>query len=246
MARNVQEPTQVDENVGTAHERKTFRHPAFAQISAGRINGGTVLYGSDFQHQHFVRIRIAPSELHRSLSNDNHYAGMRPHIEVDLSEAQWATFVSSLNVGMGTPCTVTQLGEKALPGLPDPVDRREQFSEEARMRMARAAKRLDELEADLAASGLSQKKVKELADKIRAARHDIGSNLKFVADQFDEHMERTVESAKVEVNAYATNLVQRAGLEALAGRAGAPVELSYRNDNGHLGPVVEGNNGPAS
>jgi hypothetical protein len=229
MAREVQEPTVTTENGGTAHERVVFRHPAFGQISAGRINGSTNLYGSDFKHQHFIRVRIQPSELHRSLSNDNYYSSLRPYIEVDMSEAQWATFVSSMNVGMGVPCTITEREGATLPALPAPPDRRDQFAGEARHRMQRAARRIEGLSAMIADSGLSKVKAKALLDELAAARADIGSNLQFVAGQFDEHMERTVESAKQEVNAYATNLVMRTGLQALAGPSnGAPaLELTY-------------------
>lgn len=228
MARRVQEPTLREENTGTAHERHVYEHPSYGVIGASRVSGQRVLFGSDFRHQHFIRIRIQPAELWRSLSNDTPYASMRTHIEVDLSEAQWATFVSSMNVGSGVPCTLTSLNGTSIPDLPDPIDKSEQFAQEARHRMSRAVERLDELEKDLAESGLSQKKVKELAGKIRAARSDLGPNLQFVADQFDEHMERTVEAAKSEVNAYATHLVMRTGLQALEGSGGAPaLELAY-------------------
>ncbi|KKL96942.1 hypothetical protein LCGC14_1839510, partial [marine sediment metagenome] len=78
------------------------RHPAYAQIGAMRVSGshGAYLYGSDFRHQHYIMIQIHDSVLHRSLSGDRAHSGKRL-IEVALSEAQWATFVSSLNQGSG-------------------------------------------------------------------------------------------------------------------------------------------------
>src|SRR3546814_2680674 len=56
-------------------ERTTTTHPAFAQISASRVTGLANLYGSDFAHQSYVRIRVNPSEMHRSLANDWPHAG---------------------------------------------------------------------------------------------------------------------------------------------------------------------------
>lgn len=223
MSRDVQEPS-VTEN----GSRKIYAHPAYGQLSASRVEGGRVLYGSDFQHQRYIRIRISPSRLERNLANDWLHAG-RPVIEVDVSEAQWATFVSSMNVGQGVPCTIAALQGETVPGIPDPVDRSAQFAGEVRSKLERADKVLRELEEHIQACGVPKSKQADLLNAVRAARNDVGSNVKFVAEQFDEHMERTVEAAKVEVNAYATNLVMRTGLQALADAQGgvAPLELTY-------------------
>lgn len=49
------EVKQVDRYGETAQET---RHPAYGQISASRVSGERVLYGSDFRHRNFVQIRI--------------------------------------------------------------------------------------------------------------------------------------------------------------------------------------------
>lgn len=225
MAREVQEPTVVRE--GGPLEGDVYTHPAYAQIGASRVSGGAVLYGSDFLHQNYIRVRIAPSELKRSLANDWFHGSNRPYIEIDLSEAQWATFVSSMNVGNGVPCTLAYRDGESIPGLPRPVDRTEQFSGEVRERMDKAISELDRLREMIGASGLSQKKQAELLGAVEKAATNMGSNVRYVAEQFDEHMERTIEGAKTEVNAYVMNGVMRAGLAALG--QPAPLELGYSN-----------------
>ena len=97
------EPTVVEENVGTCHERTVYSHPAYAQIRASRVSGSTNLYASDFNHSHFMTVTISKSEHHRHLSNDwYHEKGQL--IEIAMSESQWAHFISSANVGSGSQC----------------------------------------------------------------------------------------------------------------------------------------------
>lgn len=212
-ARPIQEPTVTPDarDNGTWHE-----HPAFASIHAHRVSGGAVLFGSDFLHQSYITVRIATCKLKRDLCTDWHHVSSPPYIEVSLSEAQWATFVSSLNVGSGTPCTLKSRDGQHVPGLPAPVDRREQFAFEQDERHQRAMRSLKEAADAIASSGLSKVKQKELLDKISDAQMNFGSNQRFVAEQFAEHMETTVEAAKMEIHGYIAGATRQLGLEALA------------------------------
>src|SRR3954470_19367469 len=117
--RKAEKPTTeiVDQKSGTEEIEK---HPAYGQIAASRVTsgGGATLYGSDFKHSNFITIRVHASEQHRSLSHDWHYA--RDMLcEVALSEAQWATFVSSLNAGMGVPCTLSYVAPDGIGPVPE-------------------------------------------------------------------------------------------------------------------------------
>lgn len=214
MPREIEEPVTTKED-GPCSEYVT-RHPAYGQISASRVSGYGVLYDSEFKHQHYVTITIRRSEQHRSLSRDWHF-GREELIEVALSEAQWASFVSSMNVGMGVPCTIQHVQRKQIPGLPDPVSKREQFLKEAEKTQEDGVNRLEAVARTISDLKISQKQKDELIKSINMAASSFGRSTDFVLSQFAEHMEATVEKAKIEVNAYATNVVQRMGLEALAG-----------------------------
>jgi hypothetical protein len=214
MSRHIEEPVVTEE---PSHGKETMiveRHPAFAQIGVSRHTGRTALYGSNFLHHNTINIRIAASELKRDLSHDWHFA-KNQYIEVELSEAQWATMVSSLNVGDGVPCTLRYLRGESIPGLPNPKKRGEQFASEAKETLADVEAHLKVLEEQIGASLLSNNKKKELLSSLRMARMNLGENLKFVADSFAKHVETNVEKAKVEVNAYMTSMIHRAGLEHL-------------------------------
>lgn len=203
-------------------EGELHEHPAFAQIFASRISGGASLYGSDFNHQHFISIRITGSSLKRSLSSDwMHSEG--EYIDVELSEAQWAHFVSSLNDGGGTACTLRRLMHETIPDLPHPASRRGQFKKEAVETCQEALDRIKELNEKISQMTISQKAKNELLSQSASIQQSLTSSLPFVLDQFGEHMEKTVEKAKVEINAYTTQAVMRAGLESLQRGDGANI-----------------------
>ncbi len=205
-------------------------HPAYAQISASRVSSsgkGAFLYGSDFGHNHYMTISISRSELHRGLSRD--WAHPREeYIEVQLSESQWATFVSTPNSGTGAQCTLNHLMGNAIPQIPETPKRREQFENELGKHFDVALGALKELREKIADLRISEKAKADLRGDISHAEMNISGNLGFVASQFDEHMEETTEKAKMEVAAYAQNVLQRAGIAALT-EANTP-QLNERNE----------------
>jgi len=205
-------------------------HPAFAQIVASRVSGDTYLYGSEFKHNHYVTISICKSQLRRDLSNDYHY-GHDEMIEVALSEAQWATFVSSMNQGSGVCCTLQRKDNEMIPQLPETPNMKKQFKAEANETLASATKQLKRLSEQIKESGLSKKKQSALIMTLEHASRGFGSSMKFVVDQFGEHVENTLESAKIEVEAYLTSAINRAGVDALKGKTPIQIEggASKRN-----------------
>lgn len=227
MTRIIEEPITKSTNQPHREDETVTSHPAFAQISASRSTGGhSTLYGSDFDHHARITIRISASELCRNLNNDWHFERGQ-YVEVDLSEAQWATFVSSPNVGSGVPCTLTWLrGEGMIPGLPRPQTRSQQFGDEMRGAIGKAMEELKEAAAAVDATSLPRKKKDELKAQILAGARRLADHAPFIADQFDEHMEGTVEKAKNEIHGYMTGQIMRAGLSALGGNPDAVVPLA--------------------
>lgn len=215
-------------------------HPAFAQISVSRVQGNAVLYGSDFKHQHFMRVRIARSELQRDLSRDWHYA-REDMIEVDLSEAQWATFVSSPNAGGGVPCTLHAFDGQLMPRL-TLQNKTDKFKQEVGDHLDGARNELDALLAEIEGMNIPKAKKAALAQRASKAKQEIEANMPFVAEQFGEHVEKTVEKAKVEINAYMTTTVQRAGLEALLHKERPlQIELDHNESETRVLPAPDAN-----
>jgi len=213
--RMIEEPITVEND--SYFGGTTTTHPSYAQIGASRVQGGAILYGSDFQHQNYITIRIASSKLNRSLSRDWHSESTMPYIEVALSEAQWATFVSSMNQGSGTCCTMTGFNGQWINGLPPNKSRKEQYRMEADQNLIDARKNLAKLAEAIESSKLSKREKEEMISLANKSSREISSSMDFVMKQFGEFMENTVEKAKVEVNAYTTSTLMRAGLDAIKG-----------------------------
>lgn len=195
----------------STHQR--IDHPAFAQIQVSRINGHKVLYNSDFNSHNYIALRIHKSEMIRDLSHDWHHE-REQYIEVSMSEAQWATLVSSLN-STAIPCTLTYLMGECIDRLPEPTNRINQFGSELSKHLGKAVEQLSEIRKTISSLGLSKVKTENLLSMLSSAQANIMSNTQFVEKSFNEHMENQVEKAKCEANTYLYHVVQRAGLDAL-------------------------------
>lgn len=224
----IEEPiTRVVEDSNLAETVTT--HPAFGQISICRQTGSrSALYGSDFDHQSVISLEITGSELVRNLSNDRHHS-RGTKIKIAMSEAQFATLISSLNLGGGVPCTIQRDHTGMVNGLPRPKPRTEQFAAELANAMERAVETTNALEALVEKAGLSKKKADEILREVDGIRRQISGSVTFVADQFDEHMENTIEAAKVEIGGYAAGLAQKMGIATLAGQH-SPIALPGVDD----------------
>lgn len=210
----ITEPVITEEthnNSSNTYQR--IDHPSFAQIQVSRINGHKVMYDSDFNSHNYIALRINKSEVIRDLSHDWHHE-IEQYIEVAMSEAQWATLVSSLN-SQGVPCTLTYLMGETIDRLPEPTNRINQFGSELSKHLGSAVQQLTEAMEAVNALGLSKAKAAALLSKLSKAQADIKSNAQFVEKSFNKHMENQVEKAKCEANAYLYHVVQRAGLDAL-------------------------------
>ena len=203
------------ERPGAADTEET--HPAYALIAASRVSrsgSGKALFGSDFLHGHYMTIKISPAGVGRGLSYDWYHTTSRlPYIEVALSESQWATLLSTPNMGEGTPCTLTWTAEEGyIPAIEPDQNRRQQFNAEVDEHLQDALRAIDEV--------LDRGKVSKAdRDKLEHARRQLGGNLTFVAKSFDEHAEKTVDRAKAEFAGWQAMALQRAGLGALAGES---------------------------
>lgn len=209
MARSVEHPV---ERPGDRNET-IITHPAYAQIGVSRVSGGAYLYGSDFQHQHYMTITISRSEVHRDLSRDWEFGG-DSLITVALSEAQWATFISTPNVGSGVACTLEQFDKQPVPMLPRPEATHKRFQDDLKVCMENMQEQLRALAANIDGP-LNKTAATELKKQMDLIAERLTSSTGYVASKFDEHVEQTVEKAKIEINAYTTNMVQRTGLNAL-------------------------------
>jgi hypothetical protein len=222
-----EEPVVSKEPGPGSSTEEVIDHPAFATIGANRVQTtGQTLFQSEFKHQSLITICIKGARVRRGLSNDRVSTSSRmPYIEVDLTESQWATFVSSLNVGEGVPCTLSYRHDIGyVPQIPKPPERKQQFASEMRETLQDSINHLKKIESVLEGAKITGKLRDELMGHVRMAKQEIQSNMPFVEKQFAEHVENTTEAAKQEIHGYMVGHLQRAGLAALA-REGGPLQI---------------------
>jgi hypothetical protein len=193
----------------TKDERGDEQHPAFGMIGASRVsnsNPGATLFDSDIRHQHTVIVRIATATRKRDLNRDWLYR-KREFVEVEMSEAQWASFVSSMNSGSGVPCTIRQREDDWLvPGL----------NYEPRL-----AESMDEVHAagEKALAGIREAFEVAAEKPTKANMRHLGMvianavpTMEFAAKSLGEHAENVVQRARADIEAMVLAKAPQLGL----------------------------------
>ncbi len=212
------------------------KHPSFANLYIGRsqCSGQRALFGSSIKHSDIITLKISPAYIGRSLNSDHYYADTQPYIEIDMSQAQFAQAITSLNMGDGTPVTLRRLNGQFIDECPF-EDKRTQFDNEFSIEMNEMAKKFDNDIRDIE-SMMEQKRNFTKADKekILAAfhnvQHTLGSNMPFLFSQFNRQMEKTVTEAKAEVEGHIRSRMDDFAMQSLRAENAVASLLEENND----------------
>ena len=188
-----------------------------------QTGGSGVLFGSDINHGQCVTIRICRADLTRNLSNDWIHPNSTPIVEVQMSHAQFAEFITSNGQYAGTPCTIGYAPAVGTPTEMMPsIDRLETKAETFRREIKDSTRnQLNKMKADVDAMGaelekgsISKKTLKELHRNLQILMGNMPSNMAFTVEQAEEALEKAQTHAKIEIEAYITNAINKLGLEA--------------------------------
>lgn len=195
-------------------------HPSYGTLAFSRKTGGsTTLFGSSIEHRDIISMKLYHADITRGLHSDFIY-GNKLITEVEMSYSQFAEAITSMNMGSGVPVTIrwTEKDGKIPPC--DFVSKREQFSDEFKENCKKATEDAQQLIKDVT-DLFSQKKALTKSDKdaiLNKLHHlnmNIGCNMDFIADQFNEQMDKTVMEAKGEIEAFMQNKVNSIASAAL-------------------------------
>jgi hypothetical protein len=171
---------------------------------------GSALFDSDIRHQHTMFVEISYARRQRDLNHDWIHAG-KEIIEVEMSEAQWASFVSSPN-SSGVPCTLRVLQGETVERVPY-APRLAESMKETHAAAERAFKEIRvALEAYEAADGAKAKR--EALGGLRAAINNATPNVDFAAKSLGEHAENVVSRARADIEAMVRHHADQLGIEA--------------------------------
>lgn len=208
---------RADCSVEEADNELPSEHPSYGTILASRrSSNGTKLFGSSIQHNSVIGLTISRGELSRDLNYDRIYGGERL-IEIEMSQAQFAEFITGLNIGFGVPCTIKFHGNEGVESPPY-KSKLDQFQHEFKNKMRNVGEDVKRVVAD-AVEILENKKTIGKADRdhilesIKKLVQNISSNVPFVASQFNEQMDKTVHEAKQEVESFVMRKFTEIGIK---------------------------------
>ena len=200
-------------------DRKVFKHPSYGMIGISQISGNATLVGSAVKHQHFISLRIHEAERHHELCREWWFA-CKPIVEVNLSHAQLAEMLFSINHRDGVPCTLRYVDSDG-GGLREPPPYESPFKEATENLQTALHKMLERAEEfarearSMIAKGITSKKDKDklvfLADCIIS---HVRNNVGFASKSVDEKMEKTIAHAKAEIETFVDLKFKLAGIEA--------------------------------
>lgn len=179
---------RIDEEVWEKHP--SYGHVHFSRVSIG---GGSKhrLFGSALDnHRSTIMLRISTAERVHRLGHDwTSSAGGKGIVEVELSQAQFAELITTMNVGTGVPCTIRYRADVGqIENPPDKeteVDRsRESLRESLVDTAKRVRERMEPIENIL--GKLSKKAREEVEMAMRLVVQEITSSAPFYLEQFRE------------------------------------------------------------
>lgn len=207
-----------------------LNHDAFATIHLTQRTGGFSLFGSDIGHDGVVSISISRAELHRNLSNDWIHSENMPIVEVEMSHAQFAEFISGTGRGRGTPATLRIAPPRGsdvgvMPGIEKPETKHETFRREIQ---EMAKKRLEKMSENVRALGeminsgkVGMKDLRALHKELERHVDQTPGSIGFVVEQAEEALEKATSDAMIQVEAFIGAAAQRIGFESLGQMAKA-------------------------
>lgn len=185
-------------------------HPAFGLISASRVTQsppGAVLFDSEIKHVHYVRLTIKRSRRRRELNHDWIHETGPDLIEVAMSEAQWASFVSSMNTS-GVPCTIKRTQDELyVPNVPY-APRMEHAVKET----TGAAERMFTKVREAFAAYKEHKTVGNLRN-LEACIDNAAPNVNYATKTLAEHVENTLQRARADIEAMVEHHAEKLGVD---------------------------------
>jgi uncharacterized protein YndB with AHSA1/START domain len=216
-----------------------YEHESYGVIVLSRHSGGKgQLFDSPLRHDHRISIEIHEASRKRSISNDWIHPG-KTIVSFEMSETQFARFITSGGMGGGTPITFTRRvidGEMKSIETP-PIDLKgEEFEREIKDISKKAMDGVLALEKEI--ETLTEKKTaltKEDKARLKSLIYEVTrktrDSLPWVTKMFHEKMHIEVEHAKGEIEAFLNQTARNLGLAQIAGsvRVEAPMGLSASN-----------------
>lgn len=217
-----------------------FKHPSYGLVQFSHRHGSPKLFGSALnQHltQNYVTLSIRKATLIREEGNpDRHYGSISGDlIEVNMTAAQFAELLTTMNIGMGVPCTISRLNNQRVEDPPALPSEAENLREDFKISLEKHVKELQDetlprIREIVAKKNLNKADQAEILAAFQRVVRQAVDNAPFALDLFQESTEKVVAAAKTEIDAFMRAAVVQAGLEALQGKGTETPQLKGKDD----------------
>lgn len=202
-----------------------FAHPSYCLVSFSRRQGNPRLFGSSLKrHYHYVTLSIKRAKLIRTDTDDIYDGSICGDIvEVSMSAAQFAELITTMNVGLGVPGTLTRLNNQGIAEPPDLSSEAENIQETfakdlrdfSKSVLEQAIPRAKEI---LAKTSLTKADRAELLGILERVSNRLRDTTPFIIETFNEAVGKRVSAAKTEIDSLFSLLLKKTGLKALQGQ----------------------------
>lgn len=227
MRKDVYPTVTIADNYG-GESVEILRHDAFGTITmtCPQWSGdGTTLFGSDLPHSQTVRISIHRAKLDRHLSRDWIHGDNQSIVEIEMSHAQFAKFITSQGNRNGTPVTLRQAPDRGtyssmMPGIAKIETKHDTHRREIQRSAVESIGKVQAALADLQAMADAGKvSIKDFRAALHSAKchiENLPGNLECTVKSAEEALAKATSDAKIEVEAYLSAAAQRIGLSRIS------------------------------
>lgn len=195
-------------------------HESYGQVGFSRItcHPAANLYGSNIRHGELINLTIRRSRKYRNLNSDRYHGG-DAIVSVLLSPAQFAELLTSLNVGLGVPCTIQNIFYNHMASSPE-ESQRQKNETEFKETCEEAMQESQSVIADVAKLFNKKKNIgkddrNKIIKQLERLQRLLTDRIPFMQKQYAEAMEKTEVEAKAAVEAFVTYALTSIGAEAL-------------------------------
>lgn len=201
--------------------KNTKKHPSYGMLSFSRCHSGgeKALFGSSILHNNTITLTLREGEVDRHLNRD-WYHGQKRLFEVEMSYSQFAELISSMNQGDGIPVTIREVMGERKEDCPF-ENKRMEFVNDFTNKIKEVQTVCNDLINNTkklfdTKKPLNKSEKENILSQLETIKREVNSNIPFIADSFNEQMDKTVLEAKGEFESFIQNKIDNIANQAIA------------------------------
>jgi hypothetical protein len=215
----------ITPEVTTMGDHRVVYHPSFATLGFYSVQGGggTDLFGANIRVTNTIRMRI--DRAHMESSTVDRVVDDAQIIEIEMTESQFTSAITSFNRGTGTPVTICRGPDVDVVPVSYPeisaIDVEQRIKKKGDQRIEAELARIQKAFEAVAmiAEGEGSVSKKGLQAAVKTLRHVLGNlpgNLDYYKDLLREDVDKFMTDAKIELHASANRLLAEGGRHSLS------------------------------